>query len=76
MTTLAKQRAIVEVPVKQFFCSKAGNFLNYNEVKHILESVYTKALVKYQYQHPGPFLAELRQKKTIFGLCNGGTLIS
>ena len=42
----------------------AGYFYNYNEVKHILESVYIKVLVKYPYQPPNPFLADLRKKKT------------
>ena len=47
---------------EQFFCSNAGYFYNYNEVKDFLESVYIKVLVKYQYQPPSPFLAELRKK--------------
>ena len=38
----------------------------YNEVKHILESVYIKVLVKKKYQPLGPFLAELLQKNLLF----------
>ena len=57
MITVAKQRAFMgkrdmiydrpsETVPEQFFGSFAGFCCNYNEVKHILESVYIKVLVK------------------------------
>ena len=57
MITLAKPRVFVgksymiydgpsETVPEQFFGSFAGFCCNYNEVKHILESVYIKVLVK------------------------------
>ena len=77
MITLAKQRAVVgksdmiydrpsETVPKQFFGSYVVVFYNYKAVRHILESVYKKALVKYLYQPLCSFLAELGQKNLLF----------
>ena len=75
--TLAKQSAFVgkvklsmTVPVNRyqniFILAHTLFFYNYNEVKHVLESVYINVVIKYQYQPLCPFFAEVRQKKTYF----------
>ena len=50
-----------ETVPEHFFCSNAGYFYKYDEVKHISGSVYKKVFVKYQFQPPLPFLAELKK---------------